>query len=148
MARLVIPELIPSGPKVGIHIGRIVEAKEKVAESGNVVWILLAKFPDRSELRFHVTFATSDKSRRLVMFFLKSLDLVLPEAVGAQIDLLPRDVQGRLFYCLIEPDSEGAPRITKFLSRAEALGLNPALAQIATAPQAPRTIGRPETESL
>jgi hypothetical protein len=146
MARFTIPELLPNGPKAGVHIARIAEVKEKVSEAGNVVWSLLAKFPDRSELKFYVTFADSDKSRRLVVFFLKSLGLVLPEAPGSQIDLSPNDAKDRLFYCAIELDSDGAPKITKFLSREEALAMNPAISRVAVAPQEPRVIGCAESE--
>jgi hypothetical protein len=148
MVRLTIPELLPSGPKPGVHIARIAEVKEKVAESGNMVWNLLARFPDKSVLRFYVTFADSDKSRRLVVFFLRSLDLVLPDSPGAQIELSPDDARGRLFYCTVELDEDGAPRISKFLQRAEAVALNPLLSKVAVAHQEPRVIGRAERIGL
>jgi hypothetical protein len=148
MVRLVVPELLPSGPKPGVHVARITEVKEKIAESGNMVWSILARFPDKSQLRFYVTFADSDKSRRLVVFFLRSLDLVLPEEPGAQIELAPRDVLNRIFYCQITLDEDGAPRISKFFPRDEAIALNPELSKVALTPQAPRVIGRTETEFL
>jgi hypothetical protein len=148
MVRLIIPELLPSGPKAGVHIARIAEVKEKVAESGNVVWRISARFVDKSRLTFYVTFAPSEKAQRLVAFFARSLDLILPGAPGAQVDLRPEDIQGRLFFCTVELDSEGAPRITKFLRKDEAFAINPALSNVAVAPQEPRTIRAVETEGL
>jgi hypothetical protein len=140
MARLTIPELLPGGPKPGIHIARLAEVKEKISEAGNVVWNMLARFPDKSQMRFYVTFADSDKARRLVVFFLKSLGLVLPENPGAQIDVAARDVVDRLFFCKVELDEDGAPRIVKFICEDEATGLNPELRKIARAPQALRAL--------
>jgi hypothetical protein len=148
MARLTIPELLPSGPKPGVHVARIAEVKERVSEVGNTVWSLLANFPGKTTLRFCVTFAPSGKAQRLIAFFARSLDLILPQEPGAQVDLRPEDIEGRLFYCTVELDEEGAPRITKFLRKDEAFAINPALRELAVAPQEPRTIRLVEKEGL
>jgi hypothetical protein len=148
MVRLIVPELLPSGPKAGVHIARIAEVKEKIAETNNVVWRISARFVDKSQLVFSVTFAPSEKAQRLVAFFLRSLELVLPTEPGAQVDLRPEDIQGRLFYCTVELDEEGAPRITKFLRKDEAFAINPELRKVAAAPQEPRTIRAVDREGL
>jgi hypothetical protein len=135
MPRFTLPNLPAPSPLPGVHVARVLDVREKVSEAGNVVWSILARFPDKAELRFYVTFADSEKSRKLVVFFARSLGLILPDAPGSAIELVPKDITGRLFYCAVELDQDGAPRITKFLERDTALAINPALAQIPTAGQ-------------
>jgi hypothetical protein len=140
MPRFTLPSLPAAAPKPGTHIARIAEIKERVSEAGNVVWSILARFVDKSELRFYVTFADSEKSRKLVVYFARSLGLAVPDSPGAQIDFVPEDALGRLFYCEVTLDQDGAPRITKFLHRDSALALRPELAQIPVAAQPARTL--------
>src|SRR5262249_53199629 len=97
MPRVVIPKLLPASPSAGVHIARIVEVKESVSEAGNAMWSILARFANREELRFRVTFTNSPKGQRLVVYFARSLDLILPDEPGAQVDLSAADVKNRVF---------------------------------------------------
>ncbi len=73
------------------------------------------------------------KAAKLVAYFCQSCGLILPEGEGIEVEIRPEDVQGRIFYPVVELDGNGleaVPRITKFLSRAEALAINPSIATV------------------
>jgi hypothetical protein len=138
MARFVTASLPPPPPKPGVHVARIIRAREKVSENGNPVLRMTARFPDHTELDFAITFV--ERASKLVGFFCRSCGLELPKGEGVEVEIRPTDVEGRIFYPAVELDGEGlesVPRITKFLSRAEALAINPALAEIRIQEQQP-----------
>lgn len=141
MARFVTAALPPPAPQPGVHVARIVKAKERVSEAGNTMLIMTAKFLDHSELGFVITFVP--KAAKLVGFFCRSCGLELPEGAGVEVEIRPEDVEGRVFYPVVELDGDGleaTPRVTRFLSRAEALSVNPKLAEIRVQEQSPRTL--------
>lgn len=138
MARFVTASLPPAAPRPGVHVARIIRAKEKTSENGNPVLRMTARFPDQTELSFAVTFVPN--AAKLVGFFCRSCELELPKGDGVEVEISPADVQGRIFYPVVELDGEGleaSPKITRFLSRSEALAINPALGKIALQPQQP-----------
>jgi hypothetical protein len=131
MARFITVPLPPPAPKPGVHIARITQAREKVSEAGNPMLVMTAKFVDSAELGFVITFVP--KAAKLVAYFCKSCDLILPEGEGVEVEILPRHVEGRIFYPVVELDGDGleaVPRITRFLSRSEALAINSAIATV------------------
>jgi hypothetical protein len=138
MARFVTSAMPPPAPKPGVHVARIIRAKEKFSENGNPVLRMTARFPDLSELSFAITFV--ERAAKLIQFFCRSCELELPNGDGIEVEISPADVLGRLFYLSVELGGEGIPKITKFLSRAEALAINPALEKIALKPQAAITL--------
>jgi hypothetical protein len=138
VARFVTASMPPPAPSPGIHLARIIRAKESVSENGNSVLRMTARFPDQSELSFAITFV--ERAAKLIGFFCRSADLELPKGEGVEVEIRPADVLGRIFYPVVELDGEAIPKITKFLSRSEALAINPALEKIALSPQAPVTL--------
>jgi hypothetical protein len=141
VARFTTAQLPPPLPKPGVHAARIVKATEKTSEAGNTVLRMTARFVDLSELSFAVTFV--ERAAKLIGFFCRSCELELPEGAGVEVEIRPEDVAGRIFYPLFEMDGDGidaVPRITKFLSRSEAVTANPAIAQLKLQPQSPRVL--------
>jgi hypothetical protein len=110
--------------------------------------IMKARFPAGEQLGFVITFVP--KAAKLVGYFCRSIELELPEDDGVEVEIRPADVLGRYFYPVVELDGDGAeavPKITRFLSRAEALAANPKLGAVQLQAQVPRTL-RPFTEKL
>jgi hypothetical protein len=141
VARFVTASLPPPAPQPGVHVARIVKAKERTSENGNPMLVMTAKFVDSAELGFVITFVP--KAAKLVAYFCQSCDLILPEGDGVEVEIRPEDVEGRIFYPIVELDGDGleaTPRVTRFLSRAEALSVNPKLAEIRVQEQSPRTL--------
>jgi hypothetical protein len=131
LARFVTAALPPPAPGPGAHVARIVRAKEKVSENGNSMLVMTAKFLDHSELGFIITFVP--KAAKLVGFFCRSCGLELPEGAGVEVEIRSEDVEGRVFYPVVELDGDGLeaiPKITRFLSRSEALAINSSIATI------------------
>jgi hypothetical protein len=138
MARFTIASLSPSAPRPGIHVAKIITAREKLSEAGNAMLMMIARFPAGEQLSFAITFVP--KAAKLVGYFCRSIELELPKNEGAEVEIRPADVLGRYFYPVVELDGEGleaVPKITRFLSRSEALAARPELAHITLRPQAP-----------
>jgi hypothetical protein len=141
MARFTIAALSPPAPQPGVHVAKIIGAREKVSEAGNTMLVMQAQFPAGERLGFVITFVP--KVAKLVAYFCRSLELELPADEGSEAEIKPADVLGRYFYPVVEFDGEGAeavPKITRFLSRSEALAARPELAGVQLQPQAPRAL--------
>lgn len=138
MARFTTTSLAPTAPQPGVHVARITKAREKLSEAGNTVLVMQARFPGGEELSFAITFV--ERAAKLVGYFCRSTGLELPEDAGVEVEIKPADVLGRYFYPVVELDGTGAeavPKITRFLSRSEAIAARPELARIALQPQNP-----------
>jgi hypothetical protein len=138
MARFTTTSLTAPAPPPGVHVAKIIRAKEKLSEAGNTVLLLQAQFPGGEELSFAITFV--ERAAKLVAYFCRSIDLELPHGEGFEVEIKPADVLGRYFYPLVEADADGTPRITRFLSRSEALAARPELAGVQLQPQTPRAL--------
>jgi hypothetical protein len=100
-----------------------------------------AVFPGGEQLSFAITFVP--QAAKLVGYFCRSIELELPKDEGIEVEIRPSDIVGRYFYPLVELDGEGleaVPKITRFLSRAEALAARPELASVQLQPQTPRVL--------
>jgi hypothetical protein len=139
MARFTTAKLEPP-VAAGVYVARIVKAREKTSEAANQMLVMTARLSTGAEIPFVVTFAASRKSAKLVAYFARSLDLIIPEDEGIEIELLPQDVLDRVFYPQIELDNDGQPRIVQFLSRQEAIAINPQIAEVRLRPQSPRQL--------
>jgi hypothetical protein len=146
MARFTTAKLEPP-VQPGAYVARVIKAREKTSEAGNQMLLLTARLSTGAEIPFVVTFAPSQKSAKLITYFARSLDLIVPEGEGVETELLPRDVLDRVFYPQIELDNEGQAKIMRFLAREEAIAINPEIAQIRLRPQSPRQL-RPMTGDL
>ena len=141
MARFTTTSLLPDAPPVGVHVAKVVKAREKLSENGNAVLAMTAQFPAGEQLGFAITFVP--KAARLVSYFCRSIELELPKEEGVDVEIKPDDVTGRYFFPVVELVGDGleaTPRITKFLSRAEAYAANPSLRDIKLQPQFPRVL--------
>jgi hypothetical protein len=142
MARFMTASLAPAAPQPGVHVAKIVKAREKLSEAGNAMLLMRARFPEGEQLSLVITFVP--KAAKLVGYFCRSIELELPAGEGVEVEIKPADVLGRYFYPFVELDGEGLEAITKitrFLSRSEALAARPELAHITLQPQVPRTLG-------
>jgi hypothetical protein len=138
MARFTTASITPPSPRPGAHLARIVKAKERVSGNGNPMLLMTARFPGDEELGFVITFVAA--AAKLVSNFCRSIELELPQGDGVEVEIRPGDVLGRYFYPLVEADEDGTPRITRFLSKSEALAINPGLATVKLEPQTPRSL--------
>jgi hypothetical protein len=138
MARFTITSLAPPAPPPGVHVAKIIKAREKTSEAGNTVLLMTAQFLQGEQLGFAITFV--EKAAKLLGYFCRSLELELPGEKGVEVEIKPSDVEGRYFYPLVEADEDGTPRITRFLTRSEALVQNPAIAEVKLQPQVPRIL--------
>jgi hypothetical protein len=138
MARFITSKLTPGAPASGVHVAKIIKAREKVSEAGNSMLVMQAQFPGGEQLGFVITFVP--KAAPLVGYFCRSAGLGLPKETGVDVEIFPADVLGRYFYPAIEIDADGVPKIVRFLSRAEALAANPEIARIQIQPQLPRAL--------
>jgi hypothetical protein len=102
---------------------------------------MTAQFPQGEQLGFAVTFV--ERAAKLVAYFCRSLELELAAEQGSEVEIKPADVLGRYFYPIVELDGEGTeavPKITRFLSRSEAIAARPELAGVTLQLQAPRAL--------
>jgi hypothetical protein len=127
-------------------VARIVKAKERTSSNGNSMLVMTARFPGGEELGFVLTFVP--KAVALIGYFCRSARLTLPQGEGIEVEICPDDVLGRYFYPVAELDSDGTPRITRFLSREEALALNPGIASAKLEPQDSRILALIQNEQL
>jgi hypothetical protein len=139
MARFTTAKLQPP-IQPGAYFARIVRARERISETGNSMLLLTAQLSTGAELPFVVTFAQSQRSAKLVAYFARSLDLIIPDGEGVEAEILPQDVLDRAFYPQIELDDEGQAKIVRFLSRQEAVAINADIEKIRLRPQVPRAL--------
>jgi hypothetical protein len=141
MARFTTATLIAPAPQPGVHVAKIIKARERTSEAGNPMLQMQAQFPAGEQLGFIITFVP--KAAKLVGYFCRSIDLELPHGEGIEVEIRPVDFLGRYFYPVGELDGQGLeaiPKITRFLSRSEALAARPELAGIQLQPQGPRAL--------
>ena len=131
MARFTTAPLSPPAPPVGVHIARVTKARERISEAGNTVLLMTAQFPQGEQLGFAITFV--EQAVKLIGYFCRSAELELPKEAGVEVEIKPADVEGRYSYPVVEYDGEGleaVAKITRFLSRAEAITANSKLSEI------------------
>jgi hypothetical protein len=141
MARFTTTSLAPPPPSAGVHVAKIIRARERTSEAGNTMLVMQAQFSAGEQLGFIITFVP--RAAKLVGYFCRSTELELPTDQGVEVEIKPSDVLGRYFYPLVELEGEGVeavPKITRFLSRSEALAARPELAGVQLHPQPPRAL--------
>lgn len=141
VARFTTTSLAAPSPQPGIHVAKIIKAREKQSDAGNTILAMTAQFPGGEQLAFAITFV--ERAAKLVGYFCRSIELELPKGDGIEVEIRPADVLGRYFFPVVELDGEGleaVPKITRFLSRAEALAARPELDQIRIQSQSPKSL--------
>ena len=137
MARFTTAPPEPLPPPAGVHVCKIVEAKERTSQNGNAVLAMRLRFPGGEELSPLITFAES--TRKIVGYFARSAGLILPTEPDVECEILPGDVLNRYLFVEVVYD-DGTPRVARYLSRDEALAVNPRLVEIRVQPQEPRIL--------
>jgi hypothetical protein len=135
------PRRPPIAP--GVHIANIVVAKEKISEAGNDMLILKLMLPDSRTIGSVLTFVPA--AQPVINAFCDSANLRKPAEADVAVDLNSSHVLGRYVYITVsvETDTGAQPKVIRHLTRAEALAINPRLAEVALREQAslelPRT---------
>jgi hypothetical protein len=82
MVRFTTAPLQPRGPSPGVHVARIIKAKEKTSQNGNAMLVMSGRFIGGEELSFVITFV--EKAAKLVTYFCRSAELELPKEDGVE----------------------------------------------------------------
>jgi hypothetical protein len=143
MPRFINPSPLPPQISDGIHLAKVLKAKSGVSANGNETLVMRLGFPGGERITSVLTFVPA--AARVIACFCDSAELIRPEGDTQEFELTADDVRDRYLYVLItsEPDSdtgELAPRVSRFLTRSEAVRHNPAIAEIKLQPKSPRTL--------
>jgi len=138
------PPPIPNG----IYVAKIVSAKEKVSEANNSMIVMKLMLPDGQTIASTLTFVPNAKV--VINAFCESCELIKPAERDVSVELPASVLIDRYCYITItnDADEEGnlSSHVTRFLTRAEALIKNPALAKI-TVREQPQIRLSPATEN-
>jgi hypothetical protein len=132
------PQIAP-----GIHSAKVLSATVGISPAGNETLKMRLTFPGGERITSVLTFVPA--ASRVISCFCDSAELIRPDGGAKEFDLTPPDVVGRYLYVVVasDPDPDTGdlvPRVTRFLTRAEALQRNPAIAQVKLQPQSPRIL--------
>jgi hypothetical protein len=126
----------------GVYVCKVTKAVEKVSERGNAMISMTLSLADGRSLPCILTFV--EAARPVINAFCSSAELAKPLEHGIEVELTAHHCLGRYLYVVItnisDPASDPIPRISRFITREQALIKNPALAQIKLSPQEPRTL--------
>jgi hypothetical protein len=138
--------LSPRQPQfpVGVHIAKVIAAKEKISEAGNDMLILKLMISDGRTIGSVLTFVPA--AQPVINAFCDSANLRKPAEADVAVDLNACHCLNRYVYVTVSvetDDQTGAqPKVTRFLTREEALAINPELAKITLKEQAPLELPR------
>lgn len=134
--------LPPQPPPIqpGVHLGKIVKAVEKVSERGNEMISMVIELPPPGRERLPCILTFVEAAKPVINAFTQSAGLLRPSEPNVEVELSANHCLGRYIYFKLEHDEEGAPKISRFISRDAALLINPRLAEVAIQPQAPVTL--------
>jgi hypothetical protein len=143
--------LLPKPPAIapGVCVAKVSAAREKVSEAGNEMLVMKLMIPDGRTIGSALTFC--EAARPVISAFCESAYLRKPAEPNIAIDLNASHVLNRYVYLVVSVETDGQtgaqPKVTRFLTRAEALAINPELAKIVLREQAllelPRTKPNP-----
>jgi hypothetical protein len=123
----------------GAHLCKVSKAVKKVSKSNNEMIVLQLEIPDARKLKAWLVF--TPKMGWFINSFCESAELTRPRDEDAEILLEPKHCLGRYCYVSVkhEEDENGEPRakVTRFLTREEAITRNPELQKIQRHPQSP-----------
>jgi hypothetical protein len=133
--------LPPSPPPIlpGTYIAKVISASERVSEAGNDMIVMRLLLPDGRALPCCLTFVP--QARPVLNAFCDSAGLTKPSDPDVEVQLTAEICKGRYLYITVSTEVESSgdptPRIVRFLTRDQALILNPALAKTVLQPQEP-----------
>jgi hypothetical protein len=124
----------------GYYLARVVAAEARLAEtSGNpLIKLSLTVWPGSHRITTRLTFVPA--ALWMIEAFCDSAGLLLPDAIGSNVNLTADDCLGRYCYAWIkdrEVDEDTYSTVHRFLTRENALKKNPELAKIPLPKDAP-----------
>jgi hypothetical protein len=149
MPRFTNAEPLPPAIAPGVHSAKVLSATVGVSPAGNETLKMRLTFPGGERITSVLTFVP--QSSRVVSCFCDSAELIRPDGGAKEFDLTVADVVGRYLYVVVasDPDPDTGdlvPRVTRFLTRAEALQRNPSIASVKLQPQSPRVLNAAKDE--
>jgi hypothetical protein len=122
----------------------VAAAKEKTSKAGIEMLILRLLLPDGRTIQSVLTFC--EAARPVISAFCDSADLRKPAEADVAVDLNASHCLGRYVYIVASAETDnqtGAqPKVTRFLTREEALAINPEVARVVLKEQAPLDLPR------
>jgi hypothetical protein len=138
-----LPPAMPPIP-AGVHVAKIISAKDKLSDAGNEMIVMKLMIPDGRTIGSVLTFVPA--AQPVINAFCDSADLRKPAEADVGVDLFARDCLGRYVYVVVTVETDNrtgvAPKVTRFLKREEALAINPDLAKVPLREQAPLELHR------
>jgi hypothetical protein len=143
MPRFTNAEPLPSAIAPGVHSAKVLSATVGVSPAGNETLKMRLTFPGGERITSVLTFVTA--AARVISCFCDSAELIRPDGGAKEFDLTVADVVGRYLYVVVSADPDPdtgdlVPRVTRFLTRAEAILRNPAITQVKLQPQSRRIL--------
>jgi hypothetical protein len=134
LTKLTPSSVIPDG----VYVVKVTKATEKVSERGNEMIVMTLSLPDGRSLSCILTFV--EAARPVINAFRSSADLVKPLKDEIKVELTARHCLGRYLYITVVNDAgevtdDPAPRVSRFLTRDQALAENLQLSEINLQPQ-------------
>jgi hypothetical protein len=119
-----LPPRQPSIPP-GVYVAKVIAAKEKISEASNDMLVMKLMIPDGRTIGSVLTFVPA--AQPVINAFCDSADLPKPTDPDVAVDLNANHCFGRYLYIIAETDNQAGtqPKVTRFLTRAEALAVNP-----------------------
>jgi hypothetical protein len=133
--------LPPSPPPIlpGTYIAKVISASERVSEAHNDMIVMRLLLPDSRSLPCCLTFFF--QARPVLNAFCDSAGLAKPSDPDVEVQLTAEICKGRYLYITVstelESNSDPTPRIVRFLTREQALIINPSLSKIVLQLQEP-----------
>jgi hypothetical protein len=129
------PSIIPGG----CYVAKVVEARERFSNNGNEMIVMEIQLAGSGTLPCILTFV--EKARTAISAFCRSANMVFPDGDEADVKLTAANCLDRYLYVVVTNETDqltgAVSRISRFLSREEALVVNPALSRVTLKEQAP-----------
>jgi hypothetical protein len=144
--------LPPRRPPIpaGVHVVKIIAAKEKLSEAGKDMIVMKLMVPDGRTIGSVLTFC--EAARPVISAFCGSAGLRTPAEADIAVDLTASHCLGRYLYIVVSVETDGQtgtqPKVTRFLTREEALAINPELAKVQLREQQPLELQRTKPNSF
>jgi hypothetical protein len=134
------PQRSPIGH--GVYVAKVIAAKEKISENGSYMLVMKLMIPDGRTIGSVLTFVPA--AQPVINAFCYSADLRKPANPDVAVDLNASHCLGRYLYITVKTDNQPGtqPKVTRFLTREEALAINPELTKLTLKEQTPLELPR------
>lgn len=134
MPRFSPTKLLRDAPPDGVHIFRIAKVVEKTSErTGYPLLVMTLETPEFKRITSVLTFC--EQAKAVISAVCRSAGLIMPENPDVDVTLEAHHLLSRYIYGVIVSSAgdllnDPEPRVTRFLTREQAIQKNPAIAQI------------------